>query len=132
VNLRGKKLTDLLDSWCWIEYFNGTKLGASIAKYIDSDENLFISVINLAEVYKWGLSKRNEKDADSMIHIMLSRCFIVPVEPETALNAAKLNWQKKWGLGDSLIYASAKAHNLQLVSGDPHFKKEKDVVYLGK
>ncbi len=132
MNLRGKKLTVLLDSWCWIEYFNGTNIGKKITEYVDSDRNLFISVINLAEVYKWGLSNRNEKDADSMVHIMLSRCFIIPVEPETALNAAKSNWKKKWGLGDSLIYESAKAHNLQLVSGDPHFKKEKDVVYFGR
>ncbi len=123
-------MTDLLDSWCWIEYFNGTKAGKKIGEYIDSNKNLFISVINLAEVYKQGLSKKGEKEADAMVHIMMSRCFILPVEPEMALNAAKLNCQKKWGLGDSLIYATAKAHNLQLVSGDPHFKKEKDVVYL--
>jgi len=125
-------LTDLLDSWCWIEYFNGTDVGRKVAKYIDSDDNIFISVINLAEVYKWGLSKKSERDAESMVHIMLSRCFIAPVEPETALNAGKLNWQKKWGLGDSLIYSTAKAHSLQLVTGDPHFKNEKEVVYLGK
>ena len=132
MNLRGRKLTVLLDSWCWIEYFNGTKIGKKVAEYIDSGENLFISVINLAEVYKWSLSKKNEEDANAIIHIMLSRCFLLPVEAETALNAGKLNWKKKWGLGDSLIYESAKAHNLKLVSGDPHFKKEKEVVYLGK
>lgn len=132
MNLRGRKLTVLLDSWCWIEYFEGTKAGKRISEYIDSDKSLFISVINLAEVYKWSLSKKGEKDAESIVHIMLSRCFITPVEPTIALNAARLNWKKKWGLGDSLIYETAKSHKLQLVSGDPHFKKEKDVVYLGK
>lgn len=132
MNLRGKKLTVLLDSWCWIEYFEGTKAGKKVSDYIDSDEKLFISVINLAEVYKWSLSKKGEKDAESIANIMLSRCFIAPVEPTIALNAARLNWKKRWGLGDSLIYETAKSHNLQLVSGDPHFKKEKEVVYLGK
>jgi predicted nucleic acid-binding protein len=125
-------LTVLLDSWCWIEYFNDGKKSDEIAGYIDSDTTIFISVINLAEVYKVGLSRKSEKEANEMVNIMLSRCFIIPIEPTTALNAAKTNWIKKWGLGDSLIYESAKAHNLTLVTGDPHFKKEKEVVYLGK
>ena len=125
-------MTALIDSWGWIEYFNGTEKGKLISKYIDSSQSLFISVINLAEVYKWGLLKKTENDADEMVHIMLSRCFIVPVEPETALNAAKLSREKKWGLGDSLIYSTAKAHKLELVTGDFHFKSEDKVIYLGK
>jgi len=122
----------LLDSWCWIEYFNGTKIGKKIEEYLLGDDTLFISVINLSEVYKHFLSTHTEQEANGFVAFMMSRCFIIPVESQTALNAAKTNWKKKWGLGDSLIYESAKAHNLQLVSGDPHFKKEKDVVYLGK
>jgi predicted nucleic acid-binding protein len=132
VNSRGKKLTVLLDSWCWIEFANGSKIGKQIANYIDSDQMLFISVINLSEVYKKYLSETNEKHADKIVSLMMSRCFLIPIEAETALNAAKTNHKKKWGLGDSLIYESAKAHKLQLVTGDPHFKKEKEVIYLGK
>jgi predicted nucleic acid-binding protein len=124
-------LTVLLDSWCWVEYFEGTVCGKEVSKYVDSEESLFISVINLAEVYKWALSKKGEADAESMIYIMLSRCFIIPVQPTIALNAAKTNWNKKWGLGDSLIYETAKAHKLQLVTGDTHFKKEKEIIFLG-
>ena len=93
-------------------------------------KSLFISVINLAEVYKVGLSKKTENEADEMVHLMLSRCFIIPIDPTIALNAAKTNFDKKWGLGDSLIYESAKAHNLTLVTGDPHFKKEKDIFWI--
>ncbi len=124
-------MTVLLDSWCWVEYFNGTKLGKKVEEYIDGDGKLFISVINLSEVYKHFLLTHTEQEADGFMVFMMSRCFVIPVEPQTALNAAKTNVKKKWGLGDSLIYESAKAHKLQLVSGDPHFKKEKDVVYLG-
>ncbi|MEA2036789.1 MAG: type II toxin-antitoxin system VapC family toxin [Nanoarchaeota archaeon] len=125
-------MTVLLDSWCWIEYFNGTKYSKKIAEYIDSDKQLFISVINLAEVYKVALNKKSEKVANEIVSYMMSRCFIIPIEAEIALNAAKFNVQRNVGLGDSLIYISAKTHNLTLVSGDPHFKKEKEVIYLGK
>ena len=113
MSLRGKKLTVLLDSWCWIEYFNDTKISDKITEYIDSDMTLFISVINLSEVYKLGLSRKSEKEANEMAHIMMSRGFLIPIEPTTALNAAKTNFKKKLGLGDSLIFECAKTHNLQ-------------------
>jgi predicted nucleic acid-binding protein len=122
----------LLDSWCWVEFFNGTIIGKKVAEYIDSDKPVFISVINLAEVYKQGLMKKSKSQADEMVAFMMNRCFIIPVEPEMALNAAKLNAETRIGLGDSLIYTSAKAHNLTLVTGDQHFKNMKGVVYLGK
>ena len=125
-------MTVLVDSWCWIEYFNGTKAGSKVAEYIDSDMHLFISVINLAEIYRYVLIKKTEKEANTLVHVMLSRCFILPIEAETALNAAVINAKKKIGLGDSLIYASAKSHNLKVITGDPHFSGEKDVIYLGK
>ena len=131
-NSRGKKLTVLLDSGCWIEYFNGTPQGKKIAEYIDSDTHLFISTINLAEVYKIGLLKKTVKEADAMVAMMMQRCFIIPVQTTMALNAAKINTEKKVGLGDSLIYTSAKAHDLKLVTGDPHLKGWKEVIYLGK
>ena len=67
-NLRGRKLTVLLDSWCWIEYANGTEAGKKVAEYIDSEMQLFISVINLAEVYKKYLSETNEKYADQIVN----------------------------------------------------------------
>lgn len=121
----------MLDSWCWIEYCNGTKAGKEVGKYIDTAETLFISVINLAEVYKKYIDETNENYADKIVTLMMSRCFLIPVEPTTALNAAKINAKMKWGLGDSLVYASAKSHNLKLVTGDPHFKNEKAIVYLG-
>ncbi|MFH1316194.1 MAG: type II toxin-antitoxin system VapC family toxin [Candidatus Woesearchaeota archaeon] len=124
-------MTVLVDSWGWLEYFEDTKVGREIAKYIDSDMTLFISVINLSEVYKQGLLHKNENQANEMVHIMMSRCFLIPVESAIALNAAKINKEKKFGLGDALIHASAKAHNLKLLTGDPHFKREKDVIYVG-
>ena len=67
-----------------------------------------------------------------MINIMMYLCFVAPVQADMALNAAKYNKKRKIGLGDSLIYSSAKAHNLSLMAGDPHFKGKEDIIYVGK
>lgn len=125
-------MTVLLDSWCWIEYFNGTTAGKKVIPYLDDGKRVFISVISLAEVYKFALLHRHEKDADKMVAEMLARAFLIPVDATLALNAAQFNAKQKLGLGDSIIYESAKAHKLKLVTGDPGFKRIKDVEYLGK
>ena len=125
-------MTVLLDSWCWIEYFNGTQLGKQVIPYLDDGKRVFISVISLAEVYKFALLHRSEKDSDKMVAQMLSSSFLIPVDATVALNAAQFNAKQKLGLGDSIIYESAKAHKLKLVTGDPGFKNMNDVEYLGK
>lgn len=105
--------------------------GKEIKKLIDSDSQAFVSVINLAEVYKRVLEKYSEKAANEIINFISERCFIIPVNNHIALTAATINTRLKIGLGDSLIYASAKVNNLKLATGDPHFKNEKGVMYLG-
>ncbi|KKW41678.1 MAG: hypothetical protein UY92_C0014G0003 [Candidatus Magasanikbacteria bacterium GW2011_GWA2_56_11] len=124
-------MTVLVDSWCWIEYFIDGKAAAAIEKYLN-EGMVFISVINLAEVYKFAILNKSEADADKMVRWMLANSFVIPVDATIALNAAKFNAKQKLGLGDSLIYESAKAHKLKLVTGDPGFKGMRDVEYLGR
>ena len=110
----------------------GSKIGNSVKPYLETGKTVFISVINLAEVYRKLLLEYDEITADNYAKYMLSRCFLIPVDPTIALNAAKFNAKQKLGLGDSLIYESAKAHKLKLVTGDPGFKGMNDVEYLGR
>lgn len=109
-----------------------SKDGKEIKKLIDSDSQVFVSVINLAEVYKRVLEKYNETAANDIINFMSERCFLIPVDNHIALTAAILNNKLKIGLGDSLIYASAQVNNLKLATGDSHFKDKDDIVYFGE
>jgi predicted nucleic acid-binding protein len=125
-------LTVLIDSWCWIEYIEDSKKADEIEKILDSNSQIYISVINIAEVYKRVLEKHSEKLANEIINFMSERCFLIPVDNHIALTAAILNNKLKIGLGDSLIYASAKVNNLKLATGDSHFKDKDDVIYFGE
>ncbi len=122
----------VIDSWAWIEYFKGSLAGEKVKKTIEVGGEFIISSINAAEVYRHFLSNYNEEDAKSAISFMLTVAFVTPVSLPIAINSAKIKHEKKIGLGDSIIMATAAEHKAHVLTGDPDFKKEKNVIYIGK
>ena len=62
---------------------------------------------------------------------MISRCYLIPVDEEIAIKGAR--WfmhERDWGLGDALIYATAIIEDAKVLTGDPHFKGLKYVIFL--
>lgn len=130
-NSRGKRLTVLLDSNMWIEYFEGSTKGEKVREYVESEEKIIVSTINIAEVFRQMLQKKGEASAKKVVAIMTGYAFAIPVTTEIALAAAALKHQHKLGLGDSIIYATAKMNHAMLVTGDSDFKGMTDVIVLG-
>ena len=120
----------LIDSWAWIEYFKGSPKGRTVQEYAEGDAFVVISSINLAEVYGWILRFYDEKIADEKADEMKKRSFVCPVDAEIAIASAKLKCERKWSLGDSLIYATAKKEDAKVLTGDPHFKGLKETIYV--
>jgi len=120
----------LIDSWAWIEYFKGSKAGEKVRKYIEDKEKAIISTINIAEVYRWILHFYDKKIADEKINAMKERCFVIPVDEEIAIMAAKIKHREGFGLGDAIIYATAKKENAFLLTGDDDFKNKEDIIFI--
>ena len=127
--MRGKLIV-LIDSWAWIEYFKGSKAGERARKYIEGKEKAIISTINIAEVYRWILRYYNEKIAKEKINVMKERCFINPGDEEIAVMAARIKHEEKLGLGDAIIYATAKKEGAILLTGDSDFKDKENVIFI--
>ena len=123
-------MTVLIDSWAWIEYFRGSKYGEKVKKYIEGKEKAIISVINIAEVYRWILRFYDEEIAKEKINVMKERCFIIPVDEEIAIMAAKIRHEEKLGLGDTIIYATAKKEGAILLTRDNDFKDKENVIFI--
>lgn len=102
-----------------------------MAYVVDDDQDVIISAINLAEIYQVALRSFDEKTAETRRRALKSRCDIIAVDEEIAVMAAKIKQDLKWGLGDALIYATAKRENAKVLTGDIHFKGLSDVIYLG-
>lgn len=133
MNLSGRKelLTELIDSWAWIEYFRGSEAGKSVAEIINSDEEIIVSPVNIGEVYYTSLKKIGKKGAMQQIGLILNRCRVVDVNTDIVIKSAEIKSERKWGFADAIILATAVAENAEIITGDPHFKGLENVRYLG-
>ena len=123
-------MTVLIDSWAWIEYWKGGRFAAEAGSYIEGDEEAVASSINLAEVYLWVARSYDEATAGEKVGTIEKRCHVVPVERDTAVEAARIKRREKLGLADSLILATARQVGGRVVTGDPDMKSLRDVVFL--
>lgn len=130
-------MTVLVDSWGWIEYFKGSASGERVKELIENPrEKVIVSAINIAEVYNSFLRDfpypDNERLAEASREAMRQRSYVFEVDENIAVESARLKHKMKWGIGDSIVYATARREGAMLMTGDPHFKGVEDVVYLGK
>jgi hypothetical protein len=65
-----------------------------------------------------------------------SRTTVVGIDSTVAELAGKVNFSRKrtvkdWGMLDSFVYATSKLYRGTVLTGDPHFKHLKNVIYIG-
>ena len=119
----------MIDSWAWIEYFKSSEPGKRAKGFIEGG-SIIISAINVAEVFRHMLIL-SKKDAEDALGFMLKTSFVVPVSAKLAKDAAIIKHEKKWGLGDSIVLATALQHGAKVVTGDSDFKNEPGIIFLG-
>ncbi len=121
----------MIDSWTWIEYWKGGQYSRRASEHIDGSEVAIVSAVNLAETYYWVLRHYGMDAAEQKKTTIKRRCFLIPLDENIAVKAAKTKMEGKKGLADSIVIATGQAENAQIVTGDPDFKGIKDVIYIG-
>ncbi len=124
-------MTVLIDSWTWIEYWKGGAYSRRAGEHIDGSETAIVSTVNLAETYYWVLKHYGEDTAEQKRITIARRCFLIPLDEDIAVNAAKAKRERKVGLADSIIIATGQTENARIVTGDPDFKGLQNVIYIG-
>ncbi|MCX9075095.1 MAG: PIN domain-containing protein [Candidatus Methanoperedens sp.] len=122
-----------LDSFAWMEYFMGTLKGEKVKRFVDDDSQLYTSPIVIAEIYSKSL--RTDGKAEERKDFILKRCAVVLPDENIAVEAAKIHAENKvktpdFGLADAIILASARSRKINVLTGDPHFKKFDDAIML--
>ncbi len=124
----------IIDSYAWIEYFIGSKKGEVLKGLFLDKKNQFLTVeCCLAEIKGWSL--KNEQDFDQLFKIIRADSKIVQVIEYDWIDAAKEKFeqrktQKDFGLIDAVILVKQKELNCKIISGDKHFKKLKNTIFL--
>ena len=125
----------IIDSYAWVEYFIGSKKGEILEKLFKDEKNQFLIVVCcLAEIKGWSI--RNNHNFSSLYRTIRANSIILPVTEYNWIEAAeeKMEQRKKqhdFGLIDAVILIKQKERNCKVISGDKHFKRLKNVVFLG-
>ena len=122
---------NVVDSSGWLEYFANGRNADFFAPAIEEVGQLLVPSISILEVFKRVLQQRGEREAFEAAAMMrLGRA--VDLDTALALLSAKLNFDLKLPLADSVILASARAHGAIVWTQDRDFKGLDGVKYVAK
>ena len=122
---------NLVDSSGWIEYFTGDKNADIFAKPIENTKELIVSTINLFEVYKKVITEKDEYNAIEAVGIM-QQATVINIDFSIAIQAAKISFQLKLPMADSLIYSTALQNDAIVWTQDKDFKNLENVKFIKK
>ena len=118
-----------MDSSGWLEYFADGPKASVFEKPLLKTDNLLVPTICLYEVFKVILRERGEDEALQAIALMKQGKEVV-LDEEIAIHAAKISFDHKIPMADSIILATAQAHEAIIWTLDSDFKKFSGVKYF--
>ena len=122
---------NLVDSSGWLEYFADEDNAGFFAAAIEDAEHLIVPTISLYEVFKRVLQQRGEGPALQAVAVM-EQGQVIDLNASIALLGAKLSHELKLPMADSLILATARAHEATLWTQDEDFSAIGGVRYIAK
>ena len=122
---------NLVDSSGWLEYLADGPNADIFACPIEDTESLLVSSINIYEVFKRVLQQRGE-DAALRAVALMQQAGVVDVTSPVSMDAAKLSVELKLPMADSLILATARAHDAILWTQDADFDGMPGVEFVKK
>lgn len=123
----------LLDSYAWIEYFDGSTAGKKVKELIEENE-CYTSSLSVAEV-TIALLKRGKNPSEGY-SMMCSLSKELSVTNEVSFLAGKLYIEKRKklkdiGIVDVIVMVQAREAGLTIITGDrDHFSQEKNVIII--
>jgi toxin FitB len=122
---------NVVDSSAWLEYFANGANASFFAPAIEHTEELLVPSLVLYEVYKRVLQQRDEGQALQAVAVM-QQGTVIDLDAHVALAAARISLERKLPTADSIILATAKAHEATVWTQDADFKGLPGVQFRGR
>ena len=122
---------NVVDSSGWLEYFADGPNAGFFAPAIEDVSELVVPTISIYEVFKKVLQQRGEDDAWQAI-VLMQQCLVMDLDTSTALSSARIAVELKLPMADSIMLATARAHNAILWTQDSDFRSIEGVRYVDK
>jgi predicted nucleic acid-binding protein len=122
---------NLVDSSGWIEYFADEENADFFAEPIEQVSGLIVPTVSIYEVFKHVLREENRAKALEAIAYM-KQGRLVDLTASLAMDAAITSHDLKLPMADSMMLATARAHEAVLWTQDVDFEGIEDVRYIPK
>lgn len=119
---------NIVDSSAWLEYFADGPNAGEFAEVIFETEQLIVPSVTLSEVFK---RIRGQRDLDSALYAVaqMQRGTVIDLDANLAIAAAELSAESGLPMADSIILATARAHEATLWTQDADFEGLEEVEY---
>ena len=121
----------VVDTSAWIEWLLSTRTSSAIEQHLPRPDTWMVPTIVQLELSKTLTRHVNETLADHVI-ALTKQCRIVPLDSEIALAAAQACRTHNLATADAIIFATARAHDADLLTCDRDFENLPGVIYVPK
>jgi len=122
---------NVVDSSGWLEYLADAPNAGFFAPAVEATHELIVPSISIYEVFKRVLQQRGENAALQTAALM-QQGRVVELTGPLALAAAHLSLEKSLPMADSIMLATAQAHDATLWTQDSDFAAIDGVKYVAK
>jgi predicted nucleic acid-binding protein len=120
-----------IDTSAWIEWLISSPTSDKLVGLIPSPSDCIVPTIVQLEVAKWAAREFDLKAARPFL-AFAKDCTVVQLDTRIALTAATVWREHGLATDDAIIYATAQAWNVELLTCDAHFKGLPGVIYVAK
>ena len=121
----------LVDSSGWIEFFTGGANADRYGSYLEDASNVVTPTVVLYEVYK--IIKRERTEEEALLAVaQIQKTRVVSLSEPIALEAADVSLEHRLAIADSIVYATARAEGVEVVTSDQDLRGLPGVTYLPK
>ena len=122
---------NIVDSSGWLEYFSDGPNSKHFSNPLKNSASLVVPVITIYEVFKVVLRETGENEALLAVAAM-QKGRVIDVTTNLAMKASKLSLIHNLPMADSIILATAKAHDCTIWTQDADFKNIPGVKFFPK
>ena len=122
---------NVVDSSAWLEYLANGPAAEYFSAPLEDTGNLIVPTICIYEVFK-AILRQHSEDAALQTVALMKQGTTINLSDDLALQAAKISLEYQIPMADSIILATARAHEAILWTQDQDFKGMQGVNYLPK
>jgi predicted nucleic acid-binding protein len=120
---------NIIDSSGWLEYFSDGPNAKHYLPPLNDSSSLIVPVITIYEVFKVVLKESAENEAFQAVAAM-QKGKVIDLNANLAMDASRLSLKHNLPMADSIILATARAHNCVIWTQDSDFQNIENVNYL--